>query len=68
VFRRLFRNVVRGFVGLRQKSEIFVGVFSLVQHDPKGSHYKIANQGRGILREIIKKSVAVAGFDPTYNV
>jgi len=68
VFRRLFRNVVRGFVGLRQKSQIFVGAFSLVQHDPKGSHYKVSNQGRGILREIIKKSVTVAGFAPAYKV
>jgi len=57
VFRRLFRNVVRGFVGLRQKSQIFVGVFSLVQHDPKGSHYKVLNQGRGILHEIMRLTI-----------
>jgi len=29
---------VRGFVGFPQKSQIFVGDFSLV-HDPKGSYY-----------------------------
>jgi len=35
----VFKNVVRGFVGFPQKSQIFVGDFSLVLHDPKGSHY-----------------------------
>lgn len=44
------------------KSATFVGEFDLVQHDPKGSHHKIANQGRGILYKIMKKGSGDSGM------
>jgi len=52
---------VRGFVGFPQKSAMFVGDFSLVPHDPKGSHYKVFHQERGILHKIMKKSSGGSG-------
>jgi hypothetical protein len=45
-----FKNAVRGFIGFPQKSQIFVGDFSLV-HNHEGSHYK----KEALLRMTIKK-------------
>jgi len=49
-------NVVRGFSGLPQKSQIFVGDFSLV-HDPEGSHYRVGDEGSHYILEGKEKAL-----------